>query len=588
MTFRHTRIALYADALVHMHPRQALHRPRRLLPLRVLAAGLSERVPWRWYPVAAGLGVDPAPQSGPVPTPESSESFAAVGRRRAFVDSDTFWDPGPDGLLFAFHLHGFAQLARYAATPGDTAGDAFWISVIESWLRQHATPQMPGWHPYPTSGRVIAWCAALSRGRWPSDVELRMLRSLTLQAAVLGRSIEHDIGGNHVLRNATALLFAGVCLGVQGHERHALRLLERELGRQVLSDGGHEERSTAYHRSVLADVLDAESLLERVGRGAPNWLMASRQAMERWDRVMRGPDGTLPMLNDAWEGPSVPAAKSPGVTVLQPSGYVAFESGDDRAIFDVGPLAPEHLPPHAHSDLLSLVLWGDGQPLLVDPGSFEYTGPKRRAFRATSSHNTVEVDGVDQCELWGDFRAAFMPPPGPLDVQTRDGATIVTASHDGYRRLDDPVTHERTVLWLPSDGLVIVDALRASRIHRICSRLHLAVGLSGSSLRVGPFSVDALGSGATPSLTTGRYSPYLGVVHPIAVIEYALDVAPHVPFGWALLRPGASATMEDGCLRVRRVSGAIFDLELSAPGAVNARQIRSPILQLRPTRTSPA
>ena len=64
-----------------------------------------------------------------------------------------------------------------------------------------------------------------------------------------------------MLRNATALVFAGVCLGDSRAESKGVALLERELPRQVLADGGHEERSPAYHHAVLRDLEDVETLL---------------------------------------------------------------------------------------------------------------------------------------------------------------------------------------------------------------------------------------------------------------------------------------------------------------------------------------
>ncbi|MDP8909314.1 MAG: heparinase II/III family protein [Chloroflexota bacterium] len=562
LRIRTSRPGLYADALVNMRARQVLYRLRRLVPMRLLACAVREREPWAWRPLAGGLGVDPAPHSGAVAAPEAGWCFSAVGRRRPFVDSACFWQPGDDGLLFAFHLHGFSDLARYAHSDATTAGDAFWGTVIESWLEHQSTPNLPGWHPYPTSGRIIAWCAALSRGGWPGALEARMLCSLTRQARVLGRSIEHDIGGNHVLRNAAGLLVGGICLGHGAHERRALRLLERELSRQILSDGGHEERSTAYHRAVLADVDDTERLLGRAGRGTPGWLARSRQAMRAWESEIRGPDGLLPLLNDAWEGPAAPAAPRSDLTPLLETGYVIVRHDDDQAVFDVGPVAPRHLPPHAHADVMSFVLWGDGRPIIVDPGSFSYSGPHRRAFRSTSSHNTVEVDGLDQCELWGDFRAALMPKVLERHIERRGTVTIVAASHDGYRRLADPVVHRRTFVWLPGDGLVIVDTLDADSPHQVRSRLHLAPGLSGSSLRAGPFQAQPLATSTAVRTVAGEYSPYLGVKERIEVLECAMRVRPHAPFGWCLLRPGARAAVDDGALHVVRSDGTGFVLEL--------------------------
>jgi hypothetical protein len=545
------RAERYLDAARNMRASQLLHRPRRLLPPAWLAAGRSR--PGAWRSAAAGLGVDPAPQSGPQPAPAESGTFSAVGSRRAFP-AQGFWTDERDGLLFLFHLHGFGDLARYAAGTRTAAGDAFWAAVLGDWLRECGEPSRPGWHPFPTSGRAIAWCAALSAGGWPAELAEAMTRSLARQLRLLRRSVEHDIGGNHVLRNAAALIVGGVCVGDPAAERRGLRVLERALARQVLGDGGHEERSPAYHRAVLADLRDVEAVLATAGRPAPPWLGATALRMEGWLRALAGPDGALPLLNDAWEGPGR-APLEDAVTDLADSGYVVLRAGGDHAVLDVAPLAPPHLPPHAHADALSFVLWVDGAPLVIDPGTFAYAGPERGRFRGTAAHATVEVDGHDQCDLWGPFRAAHMPEVTRLATEPHGDAMVVAAEHDGYARLPDPVRHRRTFCWLPGDGLVIVDRLLCEAVHDAVARLPLA-------REDGPLEIATLGEGPPADLEAGVHSPYLGVQRPAPVLTRRLRPAPGAPFGWALLRPGAEARLEGGRLHVDRRGGGRLSLDV--------------------------
>jgi uncharacterized heparinase superfamily protein len=557
-------LALYADAARGMRARQVAYRARRLLPMSVLAAGTAERTPPAWRPLAAGTGVDAAPQSGPQEPSERRGVFTFVGSAARFCDEPEFWRPAGEGLLFALHLHGFADLARYAAGPRTAAGDAFWARVAESWLRHAGAPAQPAWHPYATSGRVVAWCAALSAGDWPAELERRMLRSLTRQAAVLQRCVEHDVGGNHVLRNAAALAVAGLCLGDDRRARRALALLRGETRSQLLADGGHEERSTAYHRAVRADLDTVATVLARARGSVPEWLETARSRMSRWERAMRGPDGRLPLLNDAWEGPADPAPRDDGaLTVLRQSGYVVLRHARDQAIIDAGPVAPRHLPPHAHADVLSFVLWADGRALVVDPGSFAYSGPHRALFRGTAAHNTVQVDGADQCELWADFRAAFTPRIVRLDVDRRGATVVVAARHDGYRRLSDPVEHERWFWWVPGEGLVVVDRLHAARPHHVTSRLHLAPGVrTVAAAAAGPFAIHWLGPGNDPLVVAGEYAPYLGTRLRTDVLERRGSIRPGALFGCAILRRGAAVALDGRRLTLTRRGGERESVEL--------------------------
>lgn len=547
-----------------MRVRQFAFRARRLMPLSVLALGTADREPVAWRPLAAGVDVDPTPQSGPRGPTEATGTFTFVGRTTTFRDADGFWSSTDEGLLFAFHLHSFSEMAGYARGERTAQGDAYWERVVASWLRHAREPSQPGWHPYPLSARIIGWCAALSAGGWPIELEQQMLSSLSRQAAVLRRCVEHDIGGNHVVRNATALIVAGVCLGDDDGARRATALLRRELGSQLLTDGGHEERSTAYHRVVRADLDIVATCLTRANGSAPVWLNAARGRMHDWERAMRGPDGRLPLLNDAWEGPpEASTGNRPPMTVLRHSGYVVLRHEHDQLTIDAGPVGPPHLPAHAHGDVLSFVLWADGVPLVVDPGTFAYTGAGRASFRGTAAHNTVEVDGADQCEFWGDFRASFMPRIVRLDVNRRGDTVVVAARHDGYRRLADPVEHERWFWWIPGQGAVVVDRLLATRPHDVTSRLHLAPGVTARAPdAIGRFGVHWLGEGDDPTVVAGQYAPYLGTLVAIDVLERSATAAPGRLFGYALLRHGAHASLEGQHLTVTRSDGVRSSLEL--------------------------
>jgi uncharacterized heparinase superfamily protein len=463
-------------------------------------------------------------------------------------------------LLFLFHLHGFEALARYAAGPRSPAGDVFWEDLVVGWLDTQTRPSRPAWHPFPTSERIVAWAAALSSlSGWPASLRERMLHSLWSQARYLRRCVEYDIGGNHVLKNAKALAFAGAVFPSSSLWDDAMDLLRKELRRQVLPDGGHEERSTAYHRMVRHDVSEIAELAGRRAAGVEPVLLDSLGCMETWESAMRGPDGRLPLLNDAWEGPAVRRGEEPAVTVLADSGYVVFRDGDDQAIFDAGPLCPPYLPPHAHADALSFVFWADRQPMVVDPGSYDYTGPERVRFRSTAMHNTVEVDGDDQCLLWGDFRAAFLPTVRLGPVERQSGALVVAGAHDGYRRLGAAgVEHHRAFVWCPGDGVVVVDRLRAREPHRVRSALHLAPGWRATG-----WSARPLGGPDPAREDPYTYSPHLGAGVPAVRLSDVRTAAPDMPFGWSVLRDGVAVTsLEADHIVIAREDGPDMRIDL--------------------------
>ena len=270
--------------------------------------------------------------------------FTAVGCTRPAKAAD-LWTDSSDGLLFLFGLHGFEALAPYAAGPRTSAGDAFWADVVESWLTGHSRPAMPAWHPFPTSNRIVAWCAGLSAiDTWSRSLRDQVTGELWRQARYLRRAVEHDIGGNHVLKNAKALAVAGAVFPSSPLWDDGLALLRRELSSQILADGGHEERSTSYHRAVHHDLVEVADLAERRGSGVEPWLAEAIRRTAGWQSTMAGPDSRLPMLNDGWEGPPLEAnGDRPSTHSSRPAAICPAPPGGPAHIRH-GCALPDHLP----------------------------------------------------------------------------------------------------------------------------------------------------------------------------------------------------------------------------------------------------
>ena len=561
-----SRLWLYADAARAMQLRQAVGRARRLIPPRVLLAGSAPAPVGEFHPLAKGLAAEAASQSAPGPAAHEAQAFAAVGASRAFSPSRDFWSDDSDGLLFLFQLHGFAELPSVLGGPEeDSRVAAFWSGVIASWLDCFERPELPAWHPYPTSVRMIAWCVALSAKDWDAALRRRMVESLWRQSHYLSRSVEHDIGGNHVLKNATALAFAGACFPSSTLLDRALRLLDRELPRQILADGAHEERSTSYHREALHDLRQVAELLRRRERKLSATLRDAIDRAESWAQAITGPDLKLPLLNDAWEGPPLTRRAVEDLTILPDSGHVVMRHGPDQVVFDCGPLAPRHLPPHAHADALSLVAWFEGEQLLVDRGAFTYSGPQRERFRSTAAHNTVEIEHQSQCVFWGDFRASRLPTVELSAVQRVEGAVLVSASHNGYRHLPGRPIHQRVLVWLPGEGLLIFDRVDSHRAHTVRSFLHLAPSATLVGWSIGGLSIAALGPLPIEHLVE-RHAPWLGTEVAAQSLVQEGTVLPRIPFGWSLLRDDTVLdTAGPQSVRLKRSSGRMLELELPWP-----------------------
>ena len=143
-------------------------------------------------------------------------------------------------------------------------------------------------------------------------------------------------------------------------------------------------------------------------------------------------------------------------------GYAILSGGAKqkvKIVFDCGPLGFGSLAAHGHADALSFILTIDDVPLLVDTGTYTYNknDAYRNYFRSTAAHNTCVVDGQDQSCMTGPFIWGFRAESVFEEMSTSLEVDVVAGYHNGYERLEDPVTHRRRFVYRKQDSVIEFD-----------------------------------------------------------------------------------------------------------------------------------
>jgi uncharacterized heparinase superfamily protein len=483
----------------------------------------------------------PVPELNWVPPSQ----FRFVGMERTFAGSID-WLSAPT-RLWGYHLHALDSLREHHPLEAR-------LRLLDDWSAANPFGSRPGWDSYPTSLRIVNTLETLLAAG--VDALRSRLETLALQTWWLEANLETDLGANHLFKNVLALAWGGRCLRGRSPERwrtHGDAMLTRELAAQILGDGFHVERAPAYHAVLVDDLSRFERLLRATGEVGSPFGRRLTEARRRTAAALASivhPDGEIPLFNDSALGqaPATPwildrASELDGGArpVTDPRG--APSAGFHRllgersvVLFDAGEIGWPEQPAHGHADTLSFELsFGDAR-VVVDAGVFDYGATAERAYaRATRSHNTLELDGKDQSEVWGAFRVGRRARPFDVRREQVDGRVAISASHDGYRRVAGRPVHRRRVEHLGGDAWSVEDVVTGGGEHRAVSRVRLHPRFATTRRESGVLEAS---SGRVvvrvvacdPSrldVEDGRYFPRFGVCQPCLVVR--LEAAGRLP-----------------------------------------------------------
>ncbi|WP_438015908.1 alginate lyase family protein [Sorangium sp. So ce315] len=480
-------LPLVARTLAQLHPLQVLARP----------IVLGGRALGRWRTAAR----PPHVRSDFAPPSAAFVAFAEAERTRGRARLAAI----PEGsLLHAFESAYGYELGADPTAPAPTA----WDGPVAL-------------HPFPASVRARRLAVAARLGRPGLATELaRACRAIALE-------LELHLLGNHVLENGIGLVCGGaVARGLEAEVwwRLGSRLLSWQLPEQFLEDGGHFELSASYHVALAAGLLEAIELAQTAGREVPElWRVTARRALA-WAAAVRAPDGTYPLFNDAAfdAAPGIdqvlalgaalglhdagstagaPPDGPPSLLHLASTGWVILRAGERAWLaLDAGRDGAAYQPGHVHADALTFELWVDGERAVVDYGVSSYVADRdREETRATRSHNTVELGGLDSSEVWDAFRVGRRARAQVRRIDRAPSHVAVEAEHDGYRFLRGAPLHRRA-LELSERELVIRDEIVGGRTSA-CSRLRL----DEAALRRRSISIE--GVQLAPERSAGVWHP---------------------------------------------------------------------------------
>jgi len=475
-------------------------------------------------------------------------------------------------------------------------------SHLESWLTDNPPRQGINWvSSLEVAYRAITWCWLLDMLReapWKPDLRRRLTASLEAHARHVERYLSTYFSPNtHLTGEALGLLYVGTLLRESPHARRwrarGAAILEAEITRQVHKDGVYFEQTSQYHRYTAEIYLHYLLLSNASGSRVSDTVRDALGNLFAVLRSLASTAGHMPLLGDddgglllpldhrspdevhalllagavALERPDLaPADASPSFACwlcglaktdlartaaasvpdwldmyFARGGLAVLRDGWDGpaavAVIDAGPHGALSYG-HSHADALAMTLSLGATDLFIDRGTLTYSGEERNEFRATISHNTLEIDDV----------SSITPTPGKAFkwlscIPSRAQGVVCSSVYFssflglaiGHVTGDRPSAHCRAVLHQRGGAWAVHDRGVRDAARGGILRWQLAPHLTATVLTEHSVVVrDGAGSGvatiflqgaAPVRVVTRDVSPRLGQRVPAQCLELPLDTS---------------------------------------------------------------
>jgi Heparinase II/III-like protein/Heparinase II/III N-terminus len=421
--------------------------------------------------------------------------------RRHFTERKLHAHDTPRDVKIVFEINRFKDLPTLGQAAILTGKEEYASEVeqrILSWIEDNPFASSVNWSSaLEISIRLIAWTTTLlllKEAGFTTCDHPKIQRSIYEQACYLAADLGTDkvLPTNHLIGEATGLYCVASLWEFnknREYARLAQRILEQEIARQTFPDGVTREASSWYHQFVthffdLADriatsqgnpfsqeyktrLLKMKAFLNemmvagtviRYGDSDDGWVVFLEGNIDRWKNYLFGSHPThafIPTHND------YPSAKLIATHIGE--AFLFLRAG----VFGMGGAG---FSSHAHDDFLSPIIYLAGVPILVDPGTFVYSGDpdKRMIYRQARAHNGL-VFGTGTGAVPRKQFGWLHVRPDAIIHQTafNDSEAAVTASYGEWSE------HRRSIK-IQQTSAVIEDNFLQPIAHRCEWRLHLA------------------------------------------------------------------------------------------------------------------
>lgn len=296
----------------------------------------------------------------------------------------------------------------------------------------------------------------------------------------------------------------------QQWQNEAINNLTTCIDLQILPDGTQWEQSPMYHNEVFHCYMNVNLLAQQKGIALPDAILQKTKDMALANVKWQKPNFHQPLLGDSddtdlrglltlaaylYSDPVLKSRAFPEVdyetffllgkqkanaykeiksekphflsTFQQSSGdlYMRTSWGEDATYCSF------HLKKlgcgHGHDNLLHFTIFANNTDYLVDAGRFSYVDNAwRELFKSNKSHNTLGVDDLPNTIYQDSWLNSFEARSQGIYTNLTADFDYAEAENTAYKRLEDPVSVKRRLLFLKPNVWLVFDSFSTEGEHK--------------------------------------------------------------------------------------------------------------------------
>ncbi|MEM6811092.1 MAG: heparinase II/III family protein [Pseudomonadota bacterium] len=369
-----------------------------------------------------------------------SGAFSIGGDRLELSGAD--WVPHDVDPQWIHHINSFAWLRDIRALGGNEGRKAA-RHLIANWIHHFSRWDEVTWSPEILGQRLGHWFATYDFFGESADDKFQklFLQSSAKQLRHLARVLPGDIHGIDCLYALRGLAYGGMVFDDKEHYlEHALNLLDIEIDKQILSDGGHVSRNPQALLQAVRILIDIRAALhqsrfpsiEKIQHGLDRAVPALR--------FFRHGDGRFALFNGAQENEEDAlkntvmhsGSKARTLNSLPHTGYERMSMSRSLLIVDTGapPVYPHNLK--THSSPLSFEFSHGKDRIFVNCGIHPTSRSWQDALRSTPAHNTLVINDQNISDIDDQGYLSMRPKKTVVNREDKRQKCLIDGHHNGY------------------------------------------------------------------------------------------------------------------------------------------------------------